>query len=426
MLKKIPYIQGLVWGTILFVLPLPLIQTLAIGVPTIYQSESFAFQLGSVAYVWFLVAIYLSTRPKWLDRLIGLPSIYMIHGILSLVAILLAYLHKSLSSSNGLIKLTGDWAFNIFIAIMLYSLVFMAGWLTTRLPIINKIKKWLEKVFKHEISVWLHRVNLIAVILVFIHVQLISYITAIKPYITLFDIYSLVFATVYLYAKFKNSRLLPKAKLIDKHELAKNFYEFTIRFPRSQKINVQAGDFVFINAPDNKALHELHPFSVLDFQTETRTLKLAIRGDGDFTREIQQLPLGAWIQVDGSYGRFTTFIHDHGSKDLVLVAGGSGIVPMISIITSYPDRPITLYYSAHRQADLVYANDLQQYAAAHPKLTLHIQTGRFNSDVEAKQLPQKQTIYLLSGPNQLGHAWQQSLKRNNILPNDIYYEEFSW
>ena len=107
MLKKIPYIQGLVWGTILFVLPLPLIQTLAIGVPTIYQSESFAFQLGSVAYVWFLVAIYLSTRPKWLDRLIGLPSIYMIHGILSLVAILLAYLHKSLSSSNGLIKLTG-------------------------------------------------------------------------------------------------------------------------------------------------------------------------------------------------------------------------------------------------------------------------------------------------------------------------------
>src|SRR5699024_5127402 len=140
----------------------------------------------------------------------------------------------------------------------------------------------------------------------------------------------------------------------------------------------------------------------------------------DFTREIQQLPLGAWIQVDGSYGRFTTFIHDHGSKDLVLVAGGSGIVPMISIITSYPDRPITLYYSAHRQADLVYANDLQQYAATHPKLTLHIQTGRFNSNVEAKHLPQKQTIYLLSGPNQLGHAWQQSLKRNNILPNDIY------
>ncbi|WP_225352150.1 hypothetical protein [Secundilactobacillus similis] len=82
--------SGLVWAIILFVLPLPLIQTLANGLPAIYNQEALAIQVGSIAYVWFLASIYLSTRPKWLDRLIGLPSIYFIHGMLSIFAIGLA------------------------------------------------------------------------------------------------------------------------------------------------------------------------------------------------------------------------------------------------------------------------------------------------------------------------------------------------
>lgn len=76
--------MGLVWGVVLFVLPLPLIQTLAAGLPSIYASEALAVQVGSIAYVWFLTSIYLATRPHWLDRLIGLPSIYMVHGIAQL------------------------------------------------------------------------------------------------------------------------------------------------------------------------------------------------------------------------------------------------------------------------------------------------------------------------------------------------------
>jgi len=101
MLKKHRYSLGLFWLIAIFVLPLPFLQTVTQGLPALYQSELLAIDWGVIAYVWFLLAIYLGTRPKWLDRLVGLPSMYLLHGILSIAAIGLAYLHKSGTQSTG-------------------------------------------------------------------------------------------------------------------------------------------------------------------------------------------------------------------------------------------------------------------------------------------------------------------------------------
>jgi predicted ferric reductase len=64
------------------------------GLPTLYTDQAPAFMFGVIAYVWMLWLLFFGTKPKWIDRLIGLPMAYMIHGILSLVAIILAFLHK--------------------------------------------------------------------------------------------------------------------------------------------------------------------------------------------------------------------------------------------------------------------------------------------------------------------------------------------
>lgn len=350
MLKRIPFIQYLVWAVILFVVPLPLIQALAMGLPAIYSSEALAIQAGSIAYVWFLVSIYLSTRPKWLDRLIGLPSIYFIHGMLSIFGIVLAYLHKSGTGSAGLIKLTGDWSFDLFIGLMIYSLVFMAGWLTNRVKILGMLKHGLERIFKHELSVWLHRLNLVAVILVFIHVQLISYITSISAFIWLFDAYSLLVLLAYSYTKIKNAYLLPTGKLIEKKEIAPNFFEYKIQMAHPQRLTIKPGDYIFINFPQKDHLKELHPFSVVNDVQHDGQIVLAIRGDGDFTKQTQELTIGSQVQIDGSYGKFDDVIQQNQKDALVLIGGGSGIVPLLSIVQACDDRQIDLYYSTHRKA----------------------------------------------------------------------------
>ncbi|GAF41301.1 oxidoreductase [Agrilactobacillus composti DSM 18527 = JCM 14202] len=84
MLKTYKYILGLVWLVVLFLVPLPFIQTLTTGLPALYNDQRLAIIWGAVAYAWMLASIYLSTRPHWLDRLIGLPKMYMIHGIMAL------------------------------------------------------------------------------------------------------------------------------------------------------------------------------------------------------------------------------------------------------------------------------------------------------------------------------------------------------
>ena len=154
MFKKHDYTLGVLWAAAIFILPLPFIQTLEAGLPAIYYPQKLPIIAGTIAYVWLLLAIYLSTRPRWLDRLIGLPKVYMIHGIMSLGAILLAWLHMQGSPSAGLIKQTGNITFYLFFGLAVYSMVFMAGWLTKRVPFLAKSKQVLEeKIFKHELSI---------------------------------------------------------------------------------------------------------------------------------------------------------------------------------------------------------------------------------------------------------------------------------
>ena len=85
MLTRRKYLLGLAWVVAIFVIPLPFIQTLSAGLPAIYSSEKMAIIFGSIAYSWMLLAIYIGTKPKWLDRLIGLPSAYMLQDRKSVV-----------------------------------------------------------------------------------------------------------------------------------------------------------------------------------------------------------------------------------------------------------------------------------------------------------------------------------------------------
>jgi len=426
MWRKVAYRPILVWSIILFLLPLPLIQALALGLPSLYAQEALAIQFGSVAYVWWLVAVYLSTRPHWLDRLIGLPSLYFIHGTLSLMALLLAYLHKTQTFSAGWIRRTGDWSFDLFVGLMAYALLFLAGWLTARSRLLTRLKRGLERLFHHELSVWIHRLMLVALGLAFIHVQLISYITSITSYIWLFNGYTAVVAALYLWQKATHVWRLPAAKLVAKRELAPNFYAFTLQLRHPYRTHLAPGDYLFLNFPTHDGLREGHPFSVVNAVTDDGEVVLAIRGDGDFTRAIQTLEPGAVARIEGGYGRFTPVIRANAHDDLVLIAGGSGVVPMLALSAAHPTTPITLYYSAHTTAALIYADELTRLAAKRPNLTVHLQAGRFPVAQTLPQVLAPQTTYLLSGPRALGRSWERALLRDGVARQKVYYEEFNW
>ena len=289
MLRQHRYYLGLFWLVTIFVLPLPLIQAIAMGLSPIYVQSLFAINLGVIAYVWMLFELFIATRPKWLERLIGLPEMYFVHGMIGIGIIIVAYLHKSWSQSNGLIKLTGDAALVILIGVLLYSVFFLSGWLTDRVWWLRQVKQWLEHVFKHEISVWLHRLNVVATLLIFVHVILIPYIRQDMSFMVWFYTYSGLAFGLYGWDKIQSFRGHASGVLVANDVLSRSVQQITIRLQQRDRLHYQSGDYVLISFPSNAGMHEPHPFRLLNAENDSEFISLMIRRDGDWTRQLRDM-----------------------------------------------------------------------------------------------------------------------------------------
>jgi len=425
MLKKHHYWLGLFWLAVLFVLPAPLIVTVALGLKgTLNQSAIFGSQVGTIAYVWMLLVTVLSEKPRWLDRLIGLPEVYFLHGMVGIMAIVLAFWHSLLLQSDGLILLTGNTALYLFIAVALYSVFFLSSWLTSRSRSLNNLKNVLEKVFRYEVSIWLHRLNIVGILLVFGHVILISYITAIPTYMFWFYLYSGVTAIVYISLHLIKPLAFMSGTLISSQKLADNVTELIVQL--KHKGDFRAGDFVFISFPDDADLKETHPFSILQYDRQKKTLTFAIRNYSDFTLKLDQVKLNSRVRIDGGYGRLYESMEEHMDQPLVMIGSGIGSVPLIALVLHFVNKKEIIFVRvAHEAQDLIYESFLKKLGHDYPNFTYYSQVGRL-SEEQIQQLINKNSYYLVGGSNLMMRGTMGLLRKNGVKSGNIYGEKFSF
>lgn len=427
MSKQFNYTLGIIWISAIFVLPLPFLWTYSIGLSGIHLMDKLSVSYGIIAYIWMLFAIYLGTKPKWVDRLIGLPSAYFLHGVLSLVAIVLAFLHKGNLHSEGLVALTGNVAFNLFVGLAVYSLIFMAGWLSSRIPFLAKIKNALETIFKHELSIWIHRLNIVATLLIFLHIQLIDYVRANTTFMLAIYVTTIFVFGKYLWTKLQPNAVGIKAKLVSNHEIGENIFELRIQLPKSSKQTYRPGDYAFISFPQIKGLEEPHPFSLVNAPGHHNELVLAIRGDGDFTRQIQAVKAPCSVYVDGGYGQYQAVIDERKPQEILAIAGGIGITPILSVVEAYPQIKTNLFHNGHTEVSLIYKEKFERWESR-SNFQGYQQVGRFSEEAILSQLPDKLdgVLVLLSGPPAMARKWQKVLVKQGLTRQQIFYEEFGW
>lgn len=120
------------------------------------------------------------------------------------------------------------------------------------------------------------------------------------------------------------------------------------------------GQFAWLRLERN-ALEE-HPFTIASSAQETGRTEFTLRHTGDFAASLRDLPPGAPVWVDGPHGAFTT--DGVPGTGLVLIAGGVGITPMMSILRTAADRgdrrPYRLVVHARDGADLLFRAELSQ------------------------------------------------------------------
>ncbi len=165
---------------------------------------------------------------------------------------------------------------------------------------------------------------------------------------------------------------------------------WTIKFeppPGEKRFGFLPGQFQFITLFRGRGLPvEEHHFTISSSPTETGYHAATIKESGDFTATIGQTRVGDTALIQAPFGRFSYILHPR-ARDLVFIAGGIGITPLMSNLRHMRDtraqRRVLLLYSNRAEADIVFREELAL--------------------IEAGDRPEVKLVHVLSQP---GEDWQ--------------------
>jgi predicted ferric reductase len=121
------------------------------------------------------------------------------------------------------------------------------------------------------------------------------------------------------------------------------------------------GQFAWIRLSPSIGAQE-HPFTIASSAHLGLWTEFTIRHSGDFTNELRQLRPGSPVWVDGPHGAFTLDLRR--CTGLVMIAGGVGITPMMSMLRTLAHRrdrrPHRLVVVARTLDELLFRAELSE------------------------------------------------------------------
>jgi predicted ferric reductase len=183
-----------------------------------------------------------------------------------------------------------------------------------------------------------------------------------------------------------------------------------------------------------------HPFSFSSSAAVTDgRVEMTIRNLGDFTSQIYKVPVGKRVYLDGPYGAFTI---GNPADMHVLIAGGIGITPMMSMIRTLADRrdtrPIILLYGAENWESITFREELDALKARLDLTVIYVLTnpsdgwkgerGFITAEVFKRHLPRPYADheYFICGPNAMMDAIERALGEMHVPLSKYHSERYSF
>ena len=183
-----------------------------------------------------------------------------------------------------------------------------------------------------------------------------------------------------------------------------------------------------------------HPFSFSgSAEVADGRVEMSIRNLGDFTSAIHKVPVGQRVYLDGPYGAFTI---GNPADMHVLIAGGVGVTPMMSMIRTLADRgdkrPVILLYGSKDWESITFREELEALKARLNLDVIHVlanaptgwtgEQGFISAEVFKRHLPPPYADheYFICGPGVMMDAIEKTLDELGVPLTKYHSERYSF
>ena len=185
-------------------------------------------------------------------------------------------------------------------------------------------------------------------------------------------------------------------------------------------------------------------FSIVSSPTDQEVLEFSMKVHGRFTTAIQDIMPGDRVKVFGPFGGF--MLNTEKDKDVIMLAGGIGITPFISMIKYVTrlktDNKLLLLYSCRSQQDIPFSEDIIKFSEQNPNFRVVFVVGDQNINL----LPAGKAIggnitpglidqltggkydnrrFFICGPPPFMKSMTSTLLAKNVAKHNIMTESFS-
>jgi benzoate/toluate 1,2-dioxygenase reductase subunit len=225
------------------------------------------------------------------------------------------------------------------------------------------------------------------------------------------------------------------AKVVRLDWLAESVVQLDLKVPKTMRFSFTAGQYARIRIPGTD---EWRSYSMASGEHEKNRVSFLIRvlpsgTMSDFLRN--EAKVGMALELDGPLGGF---VFEPSDRPHLLLAGGTGLAPMLSMLDKLrlmrPTPPITLVFGCVREADLFLLDELDARRSFMPSLdvvvSLEQETDRAGirhgnpvAAIDPAHVPAGAVAYLCGPPGMI-HAAELRLEELGLAPSDIRAEQF--
>ena len=148
------------------------------------------------------------------------------------------------------------------------------------------------------------------------------------------------------------------SKIIDETPLVK---AFRVELPSDVNINFYPGQFFMVSFVDDPEIKVSRAYSIASSPLNKEYLEIALDKVGPFTTKLFAMKEGDLLKFKGPYGKF--YFNEEIKNNLVLIAGGTGITPLMGITRYCNDKKLSnkikFIYSVRSSEDIIYNDELK-------------------------------------------------------------------